>query len=168
MTLVFDATVGGVAATSYATDTEADDYFAARLGATAWTALTTAALKQTALMAATQRLEQETYDGYKVSTSQRLKWPRYWLFDEDGFAVPSTSIPMQVKNAMFEEALWLLSNPTAQDPSGLEGFKRITVGPVTIEPVQPQVVSNLPPQVVRWLTLWRIGGGSGTFAIQRA
>ena len=95
MALTLDATVGGVAANAYADRAAANAYFEGRPGSEAWTAATdvSGGTREQALVAATSRLEQERYKGMKISSTQRLQWPRSGTYDPDGFLYPLTAIP---------------------------------------------------------------------------
>ena len=42
------------------------------------------------------------YKGYKIVQTQELCGPRYNVVDEDGFEVPSTSIPRRIQRAQCE------------------------------------------------------------------
>ena len=162
-----DATVGGIAANSYVSGVAADDYFEGRLNAGAWSA--DASLQDAALMTATERLEQERYKGAKANPVQRLKWPRTGIVDDDKQTVSDTTIPKEVREATFELALEFLRQGTTDTtaPTGLEQFKDVSVGPVSItmrdgdasqdavagDPAYTDAVKreNLPPQVQRLL-----------------
>lgn len=75
--MTFDSTVGGNAATSYASVNYADAYFATRPFSTTWNPLDNA-VKQQWLTAATNRLEDEeaSLAGWRVTPTQRLSQPR--------------------------------------------------------------------------------------------
>lgn len=168
MTLVLDATVGGASANAYDTKANATSYFEGRLNATAWTS--NAAKQEIALVMATGRIDQERFQGAKAAETQRLKWPRADVYDEDGLAVADTIIPRQIKEAVFELALYLLQQG-ASDPTtatGLESFSSLTLGDVSLEmrdsAGQPL---PLPPNVARLLAGYRIGGG-GAVRLLRA
>ena len=66
-----DATVGGASSNSYVSVATADTYFDERVGASAWTAETTDE-KERALIQGTRRLDQEKYQGIKVSEGHSL------------------------------------------------------------------------------------------------
>lgn len=166
MALVLDATVKGAAANSYATVAEVQSYVDGRGNAAAWTGATNPEREQ-AVVWATQRLEQETFNGYRTTTTQALKWPRSGVENEDGCVMSAEVIPVALKYALAEVALSLLAAPAQLEPSGLEGFNKIQVGPLAVEVRQPQPAGGLPAAAMRWLTnLW--SGGAGTVALVRA
>jgi len=154
MPTLIDATVGGASSNSYALASEGDTYFAARLYSTDWTGATTT-LKEQALIMATQRIDQDEFVGYRVSSTQALKWPRYAAPIPDGGGYihayyAADEIPVLVKHAQFELALVLLgSNILA--PTGVENIDALTVGPISIDFRQPVSSGALPDQVARLL-----------------
>lgn len=169
MALVLDATVKGANANSYVTQAEADTYFDGRLNASAWTGAGSGAgaAREQALVAATTRLEQETYYGYKTTTTQRLKWPRSGVDDEDGSTYSADVIPRCVKEACFEMALALLQDSKQLDATGLAGFENVRVGPLSVTIKHPEPNGKLPAQVQRLLSGVMIGG-AGTVGLVRA
>lgn len=168
MALTLDATAKGASANSYVTRAEADAYFDGRVNAAEWTASTvTAATKEQALVAATDRLEQEQYLGYKTTTTQRLKWPRTNVYDDDGTAYAEGVSPRPMKEACYEQALALLKDAKLLDATGLAAFDAVAVGPLNVQIRQPEASGKLPAQVQRLLRgLWI--GGSGIVRLVRA
>lgn len=152
MPLTIDASVGGVAANSYNTVLEGDEYFAGRPGSESWTGQADAEKKMAALIAGTNRLDQEQFAGYKTSTAQRLKHPRVGLEDDDGYPYPSDAIVRAVKEAALELALSLLQNAKSLGRSTLLQFEQLQVGSISITPSRQGLNPDaLPPQVVRLL-----------------
>lgn len=135
MAYVFDATASGIAANGWALDTEADDYFAGRRNASAWSALSQAD-KRIALVTATRTLERLTYDGSRVLSAQALKVPRAGLVDDDGLYLVTTAVPPVFKAALYEQTLHDLNKGStdATQPTGLEAFSRVEIaGAVTLD-----------------------------------
>lgn len=83
---------------SYATVPEADTYFATRLHAEAWSSASDAD-KQKALDMATRQIDRRPLKGERNENDQANAFPRY----------PDTEVPQVVKDATYEQALWLLS-----------------------------------------------------------
>lgn len=150
-----DSTVGGANSNSYLNVSEGDAYFANRLYADSWLDASTTE-KEQALITATLRVDQEEFDGTRVSQAQALKWPRYRAY-ADGFVIDSASIPRPLKDAVSELALELLTT-NALEQSGLANFKSLSVGPVDIEVNQPVRSGSLPAQVVRLLNQLGLSG----------
>lgn len=99
---MIDAEPGGAGANSFVTQAEADNYFAARLGAEAWTAAPPAVQERALLMAA-RILERLRWHGRPWQAGQALGWPR--------MAAPGAvdgEVPAAIRFAQCEEALaWL-------------------------------------------------------------
>lgn len=135
MAIDVNATVGDSTANSYVDLDVAEDYFASRLNATAWTGETDDDRKAASLVTATSRLDALRYIGKKVDPStQALKWPRTAAVDEDGQPLPEDAIPRQVRIATLELALFMLvkGGTDLLVPTGLESFTRIKSGDTDI------------------------------------
>lgn len=156
--MALDATVGGAAANSYVLQAAATSYFADRLDAASWTGAITGD-KDSSLIMATLRLDTESYVGVPVFATQRLKWPRLGVFDEDGRMISSSSIPQVIQQATFEYALALLKEPTLLGDSGLEGFINVKLGSLDVTPRFVQA-AQLPAFIRKLLAPFRIGGTS--------
>ena len=84
----------------------------------------------------------------KANDSQALRWPRSMIWDPDGNAVSSTTIPQFLINATADFALHLLSEDrTLETNRDLKGFSFMKVGPIamkmdstTRKPILPQSV----------------------------
>ncbi|HEX7048651.1 MAG TPA: DnaT-like ssDNA-binding protein [Longimicrobiales bacterium] len=157
---MLDATVGSPTANSYVTTVEADAYFDERLHAEAWTAAS-ADDRARALIQATRRLDQEEYRGVprnplkgtsENGPTQALKWPRRAAENDEGWVYEDDIIPTIVKHATMELALAYLSadaDPLAD--TGLEGFARVSIGSLEVEPRHARVAGELPENVRRLL-----------------
>jgi len=110
-TPVLDATLGGPDANSYVTLAEADAYFAGNTHVTDWNNHSDA-LKEAALIQATQWLDYLNWSGKVCTTTQRLNWPRKDVTCMGREAV-CTMIPLQVKQAAYELAFKLVHDPDA-------------------------------------------------------
>lgn len=151
MAVGLDATVAGPAANSYLTVAQADTYFDGRLETTSW-ADADADDRARALLMATLRIDLEQFEGSKWTVEQRLKWPRFGADDDDGTLFDSDKIPGIVEAATCELALSLLTGESTFAPTGLEGFKRVKVGPIEVEPLHPSTVQSIDlPDIVRQL-----------------
>lgn len=147
-----DSTPGGASAESYFSISEADTYFANR-GVTAWAAGSAPAKEQAARLG-TQFLENNyrtRWVGLTSTQTQALAWPRVdgarggqgrsfgygWtfpLYDINGWAIDSTTIPAQVKYAAMEAALLALGGtklePTLERGGQIHSISK-TVGPLS-------------------------------------
>lgn len=153
MAFTFDPSVGTATSNSYVSVADADDYFAAHLdGTDYWTPLSTTQ-KQAVLVQATNRIDRERFGGQKTHYGiQRLQWPRNAIVDRN-YQADSTyaptfentgfyyrdplSIPMELKQATCEQALYLLKYKQGDaatvedyDLETLEGYK---IGPLDMK-----------------------------------
>lgn len=137
-----DPTIGGVAANSYQTAEEADEYFADHLHAGPWTNASEGD-KDKALIMATRRLEQEEYVGDKATETQALSFPRrnrvssysrYAFEDLNGKGYDSESIPQPMKSAQAELALAFLQSNLLGSGGALtdERLEAAEVGPIKL------------------------------------
>lgn len=148
MAITLDATVGGASSNAYVDVAAADAYFEARLKATAWTGEDVEDQKK-ALIMATARLEQESWQGLKADSDQALAWPRHSTYDLNGDVYDDDAIPEPVATATYELALKLLGESDPFGDSGLEGFEQIKVGPLAVVPRHSKIAGELPEHVRR-------------------
>ena len=128
-----DATVAGASANSYATEAEADDYVDGipATYTTTWDAATTEQ-KEDALMWATRLLDNWVdWKGTKSSTTQRLRWPRSYVYTPDDELLVTTAIPTFLIEATSELARQLLAKDLTREPT--RGIDMIKTGEVTID-----------------------------------
>ncbi len=165
---MLDATVGAATSTSYCSVAEADQYFADRLYATAWD---TSTVQEAALVTATRQLDYSvTWHGTRVDNTQALDWPRTGVNSPYGTAYVETDIPIEVKHAVFELALYSLA-ADHQAPSDLAGLSMVQAGPLTIKADSKDQNSDtakpIPKQV--WQLLTNLcTRGSGVTRLSRA
>jgi len=150
---------------------------------TAWASATTDA-KNRALVTATQRLDRERFLGARTDDTQALQWPRSGVRKPDtyintyavGFPFRITEdyfdddeIPDQVKRSQVELAVYLNNNVDGIGLSGLEDYKSVTIGPISVVTNNYGAVGvdKIPPMVERYLTGLRISG-PGNIAIRRS
>jgi DnaT-like ssDNA binding protein len=157
----FDTTVGGAIANSYVTEQQAEDFLDARLNSDAWTGAGADDKKRALLMAA-QRLQVENWLGNRVTSTQRLAWPRIDVAKVDPVGVAfgyggrwgygyqfaevykSDEIPQPVKDAQCELALALLEG---FDESGEEAMDSFTTDGVSVKLRAEKPAGGLPPKV---------------------
>lgn len=143
MTLSVDVTVGGASSNSYCSVAEGDSYHEGHLYATDWSNAATT-VKEASLVMATRILDDYVrWRGVKNKNSQALEWPRYSVWDENGYLLDNTALPQFLKDATAEMARHLIgSNRTAE--TGLEGFKVLEVKPIHIEPDKSDRAEVIP------------------------
>lgn len=151
--MAIDKTVGGVSANSYVDADDADAFFADALDASAWTdaGSVSPSRQEPALIAAALRLNQEAYRGTKTDADQALAFPRDSIEDEDGNEIGNAVIPERVKRAQMKLALAMLRTTDFLQDTGLEGFRRASVGPLSVEPNPARSAGTLPADVRREL-----------------
>lgn len=143
-------TVSGATANSYVTRAEAESYLARRLNNANWNSADDDT-KDQALITATKRIDQESFQGYRVESTQALKWPRSVVQIPGEYGYYATdAIPQPIKDAVCEYALELLSTDSLSE-SGLNNFKELTVGPISMVMNGPVSSGKLPDQVSRLL-----------------
>lgn len=155
------ASAGATNANSFVTTAQAQTYFDERLSATEWDG-SGAADQDRALIMATIRINQESFVGVKVVTTQALQWPRNYGYDEDGNLYVNTEIPEPIRNATCEMALALLKDPTILADSGLEGFIEVGVGSGAVKaiPRGSRIAGELPAMVRRELARGDVWAGT--------
>jgi hypothetical protein len=188
MAITIDATVGGASANSYLTLADAQaliDGMVENDDVTAWASATTDQ-KNRALYSATQRLDRERFLGARATDTQALQWPRTGVRKPDtyintyatGFPFritadyyTDTEIPDQVKQAQVVLAAYLNNNKDGLGLSGLEDYKSVTIGSLSVTSAGASSMATgadrVPPIFERYLTGLRISG-PGNFAIKRS
>jgi len=186
MAVTIDATVGGANANSYLTLADASaiiDGFVESDAIAAWATATTDQ-KNRALYTAAQRLDRERFLGARSTDEQSMQWPRSGVRKPDtytntyavGFPFRITTdyftdseIPSQVKYAQAYLAAYLNGAPDALELSGLEDYKAVSIGSISVTPNTMGSVGadRIPPMVERYLIGLRMSG-QGNIAIRRS
>ena len=163
-----DTTVGGASANSYCTRAEADSYHDQHLYGDTWKSAE-AYKKDMALIWATRLLdEQVEWKGERSTRDQALRWPRWYVYDRDGYALATDAIPTFLKNATAELARYLLTEDrTAERSYGIKSVQADVVSvefnPADQKPILPQSVRTM---VEAYGTV--TGPGSGYAKLLRA
>ncbi len=167
--LVIDASpIGTDSNNSYVTLAEANTYFDSRLNVTDWTGANDDT-KNRALSSATRQIDYEEFYGDREfpDVPQSLKFPRINLGYLDGIFLDSI-IPIQVKEATFEQALYMLSVDTSQ-PSSNGVVTKEKVGSLEVTYAFDKNDNNtqssnvLPPNVLALLAELSSTVGNGAF-----
>ena len=146
--MALDATIGGASANSYVSRVDAQSYFDDRLDVAEWTDASNAN-KDSSLVMATLRLDQEEYDGTRADSDQALKWPRYGIYVDNVYQ-EETAIPKPIQEATYELALAILKDNTLLADSGLEGFENVSLSGLDVTP-RFREAGTLPANVLRLL-----------------
>jgi hypothetical protein len=162
--MALDAEVGGAASNSYGSLAEADSFFSDRPEADDWEAV--GSQKEAWLIRATDRLEQESYQGERTDDDQALSFPRVGLFI-DGIEIDDDVIPVQAKRGQFQLALSLSGEDDPFADTGLEGFKQLEVDVINLVPVEGFEAGDLPADVSREIAPLRGGTSTAQFRVFR-
>lgn len=103
MTLIIEDGTEVANANSYITVAEYSSWANARFGASRTTAPACDQDAEKHILRAMDYFEAQEFQGYKVTSTQVLQWPRSWV-EIDGFAVETNEIPKEVKNSIYELA----------------------------------------------------------------
>lgn len=186
MAVTIDATAGSANANSYLTLAEAQaiaDGMVEDGDGIAWESASDDQ-KNRALYTATQRLDRERFLGARATDTQGLQWPRTGVRKPDTYVntyatgfpfrisddyFTDTEIPDQIKRAQAVLAIYLNRNRDGIGLSGLEDYKSISIGSLSVTPDKTGAVGadRVPPLFERYLTGLRISG-PGNIAIKRS
>ena len=170
MALAIDASpIGTATNNSYVTLAEADTYFDSRLNVSVWTDATTDN-KNRALVQATRRIDYEEYYGDREfpDVPQVLSFPRINLGTFDGIDLDSI-IPLQVKEATYELAIYMLSVDMSQPSVDTSTKSEVKIGSLAVKynidkgDNTTQNFDTLPPNVVSLLEDLSPSINSGAF-----
>lgn len=135
MALIVEDGTGLDNAESYLSVADATTYHTKMGNAAAWAAVGAEAVQEAMLRRATNYLRSRYYamwSGEPVAPFQRLDWPRWGVPSRDGYnAIPSNSVPEDIKAACAELALKAVSGDLLPDIS--QSVKREKVGPIEVE-----------------------------------
>lgn len=137
MTLIVEDGSGLANAESYISVADTDDYNTKYVGNAGWTAETDVAVKEAALRRATQWLDNEygnKWKGRRINEAMSLDWPRYEVYDRDGYYIDSDAVPNGVREATAEMAIKIHGGedpmPDQTDPGTIKS-EMVRVGPIT-------------------------------------
>jgi len=187
MAVAIVATAGAANANSYLTLADADalvDAMVLSSDASEW-ANGDADSRNRALAAAAQRLDRERFLGARATDTQALQWPRTGVRKPDTYSsrystgfpftitadyYTDTEIPDQIQRAQVELAIYLNKNKDGISLSGLEDYKSVSIGSISVTPNLTSGAigaDRVPPMYERLLTGIRISG-PGNIAIRRS
>ena len=157
LTLIVEDGSGLLNANTFTSLAEANTYHEAHLHASIWHDMPLEERKA-ALIQATRVLdEQVEWEGWKATSGQALRWPRGGVNDRDvgdpasytfyGYSLPSTIIPVWLKNATSEFARWLKAEDRMADPE-TAGYSSLSVGKLSMT-LDPGDRKSILPRVVR-------------------
>ena len=131
VTLVKETGAGLTNSNSYANLSDGNTYHEMRLHVDDWTNASDSD-REKALMWATRLLDDMVeWNGRKTDDDQALDWPRYNIYDKDGYYIPHGTIPQDIIDATCELARTLLAEDITGTPDTL-GFSYIRAGDVAV------------------------------------
>lgn len=144
---------------TYAEVTEADAFFAGRTDAVHWQKFSEE-IKQNALERASRMLD-DAFDwkGVPSNESQSLRWPRKDASDLDGSPIDSETIPLRIRVAAMEQALYM-TDPLKKLAEN--GIKNASAGEMSLalHSRENSEISPLAVTAVRGLGVLRSRGNS--------
>jgi len=162
--MALDPTVGGADSNSYCSLAEANSFFSDRPESDDWEAV--GAAKEAWLIRATDRLEQETYQGERTDDDQALSMPRTGMI-VDGIEIDDDVIPVQSKRAEMQYALILSGQDDPFLDTGLEGFKQLEVDVINLVPIENFEAGDLPADIARLIAPLKGGASGHQFRVAR-
>ncbi len=130
--MALNATLGASDANSYVTLAEAEIYFADRMHASAWEALTDE-VKSSLLISSSQMLDWYIkWKGTKVIVAQSMQWPRTGAIRPDGTEIDDGVLPPEVKTATYEQAFANIDADRMEDDP-LAGIGQLRAGSLMIQ-----------------------------------
>lgn len=158
---------------SYVLIADADTYFETRIDSANWVT-SSDEIKEQALVTATLLIDDNSWIGSAVSSSQALAWPRKnAIYNDDRLGLQVTiaesEIPSRVKTAVYEQALHLINNEDVLMGQS-QTFESISVGSISIsdsngdttrtpmkpstalKPIRPLIIRGSSGQGASW---WR-------------
>jgi|SRR5882672_7750349 len=164
---VIDITIGGASANSYVAMEDAESFLDARLNSASWSSAV-ADDKTRALLMAAKRLDAENWLGNRVTTTQRLTWPRIGVTKVDPVGIGlwygsygydwgwgygeqylTTEIPQLVKDAQCELALAYLEGFDDGQEDAMDSF---SADGVSVKLRQSRPNGGLPPRVLQLIS----------------
>lgn len=143
---------------SYAEIVEADQYFEGRDDAVRWFTLSEQQ-KKSVLEHASRFLDHAfQWKGTPTDAGQPLRWPRMNVVDPDGVPLDQNTVPVQIKYAVLEQALFL-TEPGNQGRNDLsrEGVKSASLGKMSLTFESAVEREQLSPEAAAFVR------GLGTF-----
>lgn len=151
-----------VGSNSYGSRAEADAYFNDSLRKATWAAVVNAT-KDQGLIEATRVFERQAWAGEKEVPSQDLAFGRTGLTDKDGTALTPAETLEVAKEAQFEYALYLITDPAALGTREATGsnIKKLEAGSAKVTYFKATKGTRFPLTVTDLIGDW-FGGDKGS------
>lgn len=133
--MAIDVTVGGPTAVSWASVSEYRTYATYRLPAIAVAVDALDAAVEVALVVACRMIGNDfVWTGAAVDSAQALSWPRSGMLTRNGYSIPTTTNPLELKNAQCEMAYEMLGgiDLTADNDAVKSGLSSLSAGSVSL------------------------------------
>lgn len=134
--MAIDTTVGGASANSWASVAEFKDYRAVRLPANATVSAASDPTIEAALIVACRNINGNfDWTGAAVDGVQALTWPRSGMLTRNGFAIATTIIPNELKNAQCEMAFQIIAgiDLVSDNAAAAQGVLGVKAGSVSVQ-----------------------------------
>lgn len=143
-----------VGTNSYVSEADSNTYFTTRIDSANWTSAT-GELKESALVTATQIIDNNAWIGAAVSSTQALAWPRknaIYFDNRLGHQITfgTSDTPNLVKIAVYEQALHILDNEDLLQGK-IQTYESISVGSISLSDSNNDVgrVSITPAYIMK-------------------
>lgn len=149
--MALDATVGGPNANAYVTRAEGDAYFADRLYAIAWTGAGDTDKDNSIITAALLIDRRVCFTGNSATSTQARRWPVSGHLTRNGYLIPDDELPLDLKHANLELALYLLNAGTdASQPNEVveQGLTLVKAGPIELRFKEALESISIPSNVL--------------------
>ncbi len=145
--MAIDSTTGSTTANSYVSYAESLAYMATRSGASKWVDLDQAEA-EAYLITAARQIELSIWNGFKVSKTQSLNWPRTQVYDYENN--PIENIPVKLKDAQCELAFWYFTEGDRfLSDTDLTQIESLKAGPLDIKVNgKPQLYPAIVDQIL--------------------
>lgn len=133
--MAIDTTVGGASANSWASVDEYRTYSTYRLPAVTAAVEAVDADVEVALVVACRMIGNDfVWTGAAVNSTQALTWPRSGMLTRNGYSIPTTTNPIELKNAQCEMAYELLAglDLLADNDAVKSGLSSLKAGSVAL------------------------------------
>lgn len=132
---IISAGTDPINANCYLTLSEAETYFSGRFDHDAWDNLDDDA-KSRLLITASRRIDCEKFAGIKQVQLNAMQWPRMLIYNMDGYPIPQSTLPKELKYAVCEQAFFYIDELSITTlPRGtLELFSSYDVASINLTP----------------------------------
>jgi hypothetical protein len=106
-------------------------------------------------------LDRQNWEGAKTSASQPLEWPRTGVYDKNGDAVSSSTIPQAITDATIEQALVFVKDAEAATSADGGSVKSLTTEETTVVFANVAKAKQFNSVVMQLIQQFLASGGVG-------